>query len=357
MPYGDALYTVNIILGPVPGVAANLTDVLLLVAKATNPLTGRTQTFTSSTQVATALAATQISATTAAQLNYAFGQTSKRPKTIYVGYVDVVGLETYGAAYTIIKALIGNSFFFVCDQSDDKTQQESISVLIEAEDFLHFYISQVHDVQWYGATWPANYSLFEHREKTAVVWHETATSAQALAYTASRGAWNPDTEKSASWMGDLGSVAAPAALTGAQEGFLYTNKVNLGKALGTSGNFVEYGLNCNGRSIDHIVSAAWVRSALRIQFAYLVQAYASRGDKLTVDAVGGNVCLSVGMGVCRRGVSLGHFQEYTDAQGNKYPAGSYTLDLVNKKITLTLTDYFADQLREIVANVYLNEAV
>jgi len=343
----------------VPGAAVNLTDVILLVPKATNPLApGRTMAFTGPTGVAAALAGTQISATTAAQLNSAFSQTTKRPNVIYVGNVDLVGAETYGAAYTIIKGLIGSSFFFICDQSNDKTQQESISVLIEAEDFEHFYSAQVLDTQWYGAVYPVNYALFTGREKTATFWHETATVAQALAFTAERGAYNPDTELSASWMGKLTSVAAPTALTAAQELLMKGYYVNLGKAFGTDANFVRHGTNCNNRSIDHIVTAAWLRAAMKVSNAQLVASYAARGEKLTVDAKGGNTVLASNMAVVLRGLGLGHFQKYTDPlTGVQYPKGSYSLDLPNKRITCNITAYFSDQVREIVINNYLNEAV
>ncbi len=353
MGYGSGMLTINVALSPTPGVGVDLTSTLLLCPKATNSLNGsHFANFTSSTAVASYLGLGYISAATAARATAMFAQ-NPVPQKVVIGNVDLVGAETYATAIPAIAAL-GATFFGIVDDSDLAATQEAISLYVESMAGTYLYFCQVKDVLWYGGTWPATYSLFQHREWTAVVWHETATAAQSPAYAATGLATNQD-NKSGSWKFGLASVTAPAVLTSANLTNLEANYVNMGVAWSPYANWVSKGLNCNNRPIDHLVTAAWFKAKLTSNVTTLIQNKGVRREKLTVDEFGAGEVVAAVKSACDEGVSKAHFREYTDATGVKYPKVSSSVNTTTRTITVVPEAYFTTGADAIVINAYLNE--
>jgi len=351
--YGAGILTINVSLSPTPGVGVSLTTVLELVPKATNSLNGdRFRTYTSITSANSDFAAGYISAITKAHIVAVFAQTPV-PKKYLVGNVDLVGGETYATALPLIIAA-GANFFGVTDQSDVFASHELLSAAVELYAGQYIYFCQVKDPQWYGATWPANYVNFQGREWTAVVWHETGTSAQSYAYAAAGLATDPDT-KSGSWKFNLASVTAPTALTSSQETNLETNLVNFGKAWSPATNWIAKGLNCNNRPIDHLVTAAWFKEKMRTNVTTLIQNKGVRREKLTVDDKGAGEVQAQLKSACDEGLSKAHFREYTATDGTKYPRVTMSVNTTTRTITGVPEAYFTTGADAIVINAYLNE--
>lgn len=356
MAYGDSILTLNLYMSAVPGATANLTDLLILVAQASNSLNGdRYREYTNTSDVDSDYGAGYISATTQAQLTDIFSQTTKRPKKVLVGRVDVVGGETYLVGMDAC-ITAGAEFYYVAAQSSTIADHESVSAGVEADGF-RIFISQTVSAartEWYGATWPASWPNFEGRERTAMVWHETDAEPQAMCFGASRGAYDPD-EKSAGWAGNVASVPAPAALTSGQETNLAANEVNLGKNCTLGANWVADGKNCAGRDIEHIVSLDWFRENVKADVYTMIATMSAFGDKLTADKQGEARIASIVQSYANEGVSKGHFVEYTSATGIQYPRVTTSSDRTAKTITCNCEVYFAQRVTSITINLYGNE--
>ena len=356
--YGDDSISINVYLLPLPGAGADLQTVLLVVPQATNSLNGsRYRSYASTDDVTADEDAGYISATTAAQLTDAFSQSYTRPETILVGRCDLVGGEHYDDA--IEKCIdAGADFFGVCLQTDTASEHVLASIYVEtlAATTPKVLFIQSSSVDWYGATWPAGYSTVQANKWSAIFFHDTVAQPYALCVACSRLAFDPNNQ-SAAFRCELTGVASyAAALTTAQKTNALANHVNLlGSGMGTD-YWSDLGLNFEGRAIDHLVSAAWLRSNLLTSIQAIVRAYAARGRKLPVNTEGARILESAVAGVANQGVSIGHFDKYTDANGIEYPKTSSTYSRTNNSITITMDLFFANQVQTITVNAYLNEA-
>jgi len=187
-----------------------------------------------------------------------------------------------------------------------------------------------------------------------VVWHETGTSGQALAYAAGGLATNPD-DKSGSWKFALAATTAPTPLTAGQETTLEANYVNYGKAWSPYANWVAKGLNCANRPIDHLVTAAWFKAKIQTNVTTLIQNKGVRREKLTVDEVGAGEVGAQVKSACDEGVSKAHFREYTAPDGTKYPKVTNTYATATRTITSVPDAYFTTGADKVNVNAYLNE--
>ena len=365
--YGNDSLTINVYLLPLPGTGADLRTLAYGVPKATNSLNGaRYRPYLSATDAASDLAAGYISAQTASELTDVFSQTTARVEKVLVFNCDLAGAEHYAdtsAATSAIDVAIAagmtiTSFFGVAIQSDTAGEQLKMSVWCEshANDYPHIFFLQSTSVDWYGATWPAAFSTIQTNKWSASFFHTTATQPYALCVATERLAYDPDAQ-SAGWRCEIVGVAAyTAALTSANKVNALANHVNLLGA-GMGSNFwSDLGLNFEGRQIKHLVSAAWLRYRMTESIQFMVRSLAAQGLSIPVNTSGAKQVESIVAGVAQRGVSIGHFDAYTDSNGVKYPKTSSTYSRSTNTITVTLDLYFNNEVQTIVVNAYLNEA-
>lgn len=371
--YGNDSIAVNCYMLPVPGSGADLRTVAYGVPKAANTLNGsRYRTYTSSTDAATDLAAGYISATTAAALAAAFSQTYQRPAKILVFNADLAGTEHYAdtsaATSAIDQAILAgmaiSTFFGICIQNSGSAENLKMSVWCEGHngDAPHAFFAQSNDAGWYGATWPATYSTVQTNKWTAYFYHDGAdlgTAPYALCVACAGLAPDPD-QQSAGWRFPLSSVVVyTTPLTAAQKANALTNHVNLLTSLGTQTLWQDLGLNGEGRQISHLVSTAWLKYGLISDLQNLVISYGARRQKLPVNQAGAKVVEGIVLARANRGTrhadgsGLGHFTDYTDGAGTKYPNSSTSY--AGTTITVTLNEYFENETLSIAVNAYLNE--
>lgn len=343
----NVLNTVNIILGPSPPSRVSFTIPLLLVDKLTNTLGGtRVVTFTSASDVSTALAATTISATTAAWLNAGFSQIPA-PSKIKVAFHDTAAVETLAAALAAIEAL-DTDWYGTAIYSRLAADIVTWAALIEARKKI--FVAQSADSSWLDSGVPAGLSAIAAYERTAVIYHDLATAAADLCWLVSRLVWDPDFQ-SAGWEGQVRGVAAlTTALTNAQRDFVSGNDCNVGLPFSSAGVYVSPGVNQNGRALYEIVSGDWLAARLSEDFAFAKLTHTSRGEKWIVDGTGQVEGLGIINGRLQQGEDVKHFPR---GQTRATAEAITTADILARRLRFKAEAQIAGDARVFVINAYL----
>ena len=324
--YGPNNITITVSLQAVPGEGADLTTVLYMVDEASgNSLDGdRFMTFNSTVDVADALASSFISSAVSTALNTAFGQTPQ-PGKILVGRVDTGGAETYGTAYAFIKtavALASSGFYGVVLDSRADADILLVSAAVETDGF-RIFILQSADSDWLTAGYPAALTVIEGREQTGIIYCDTAAAVQDLAWLCNRLAKSPD-RQSVGFPAKLFGVAVNATpTTSSQDALALANEVNLGKPWGTAANWMSPGVNANNRPLKFIRSVDWFVTRLEERWTQLLQDASLRGDIIPVNAEGQAQVAAILNGLIEEGLTLGHFDTDTKADGTILPQVIY----------------------------------
>lgn len=297
------LITVAIFFGPSPPPRLSFTIPLLLVDKATNTLGGvRVVSYTSASEVAAALVATQISATTAAWLTDAFSQIPT-PAKVKVAFHDTAAVETLTAALAAIEAL-DTDWYGTAIYSRVNADIVTWAALIEARKKI--FVAQSGDSSWLDSGVPAGLSAIAGYDRTAVIYHATATEAADLTWLVSRLVHDPD-KRSAGWEGQVRGVASTAALTTAQRDFIVGNDANVGLPFSSADVYVSPGVMQSGRAIYELVTADWFSARVAEDFAFAKLAHTNRGEKWIVDPTGQVEGLGILNGRLQQGEDVGHF--------------------------------------------------
>lgn len=298
-----AAISISISLSAAPSTETPIGPALMLVPQATNSLNGdRYREYTSSTEVATDLAAGYIAASVAQWLNDALDQNPK-PEKVLLGRVDVVGGESYGDGYTAV-VNAGATFYAVCVATRVDADYLAVNTAMGSDRRL--LVVQSNDADWLTASWPAGLSTLEDDETVAVIYHDSDSEAADLCWAANRLAFDPDTT-SAPWICSVANVNAYAAMTSTQRTNALANYANVGLAFGTSSFFVLNGTNAAGRPVAHIVTMHWLESRWSTGLQALIQNHADRGEKLTINETGQAKVLGVLESTLQQGVAAGHF--------------------------------------------------
>lgn len=269
-------------LSPNPPGRAGFGKVLLIVPKASNSLnSGTTLEFASYAEAQAAQTAGYISSATLARMLVAFSQ-SPRPAAVKVGNVDLVGSETYAAAFTRILG-VTNDFYGVCIDDRTDTIIDAVSDAVEADGTKQFFFVD-EDTSWLDSGVPSGFSGLVAYLRTSGIWHDVSTAYPDIALACGRLAFDPD-ERSVDWKQQLVGVAnISTALTAAQRGFILSNKINVGLPFGSQTNFLFSGQSISGRAIYEVLSADWFRARVQEDVANLYARAAAFGDKIIVGA-------------------------------------------------------------------------
>ncbi|MEQ1572509.1 MAG: DUF3383 family protein [Myxococcota bacterium] len=334
-------------LASLPPARAGFGNALYLVDKATNTLGGtRVVSYSSAADVAAALLATQISATTAAQLTAAFTQ-QPTPSKIKVAFRDTALSETMTAALAAIEA-VDTDWYGTAIYSRTAADIVAWAALIEARKKL--FVAQTTDVLWLAAGVPAAFSAISAYERTVVIYHDTSSVAADLCWLVSRLVFNPDNQ-SAPWEGQVRGVASYAAnLTAAQRDFAVGNDCNVGLPFSSAAFYVSPGVNQNARSIYEMVTADWLAARISEDLQALKLAHTDRGDKIIVDPSGQGKVMAILQTRLAQGEGVGHFGKgQTRPTAEPITAG----DIAAKRLRFKVEAQIAADARLFQFNVYL----
>jgi hypothetical protein len=156
-------------------------------------------------------------------------------------------------------------------------------------------------------TLPGALAGYATAERTAIVYHDTATEWADVAWACSRLVWDPDVQ-SAAWDGPIAGVDAYAtALTTTQRSAAQGIDVNLILPYGGSDTYVDAGKNGAGRPLYEIVSADWFYARLQERIADQKVSHAARGQKIPLTERGQIKIKAEIDALFEQGVSAGHF--------------------------------------------------
>lgn len=345
----DPNIVVNIFLDPSPAQQAGFGTVLLLVPLSANSLNGvRVASYTSYEAAQTAQTAGYISATTLAELNVAFAQ-SPKPATVKVGYVDIVGGETYG---TGLAACItyDPDFYGVCIQPRTDAEIVACATYVESASKKMLFAFQSDDASWLDSGIPAGLSAIDNYERTIACYHLSDAQYFDIAYMCNRLVYDPD-ELSATWTyAPLSSVTAYVTTpTEAQRLLCIANDGNLGLAFGGGTFVVDPGTTLNERPIYEIVTADWFATRLQERISTLAVSRASRGQKIIMDAGGQTLIQAEILALLKQGAQAGHF---VTGQYTSTPETITTSDISSRKLRFTVRAQIATSARLVTFNCY-----
>lgn len=326
----DTNFTINITLESSALAQAGFGTVLFMVDEAGgNGLGGdRVATYASLAEATAANTAGEISAGTLAALTAAFAQ-RPQPSQIKVGRVDTGGGETYATAYELIKTA-DSDFYGVC--LDKRTATEILLVAAKTEAENRLLVFQSADADWLTSGTPSAFSAAAAYENSAVVYHDTATVWADVALAVNRLTFDPDTI-SVPWDCPIQGVSAYAtALTTAQRNFALANDCNVLGSLGGSPNFIDPGVNLNGRPLYEIVTAHWLEARLAEGLAALKVNESAVGRKIPLTARGQSQVAGVLRSVFELGVLAGHFVE---GQTEVVPLALTSADITAQRMRFT----------------------
>ena len=336
----------NLYLSPSPPSRASFSTVLFLVDYATNPIPDRVVAYADASEVAAALVATDISATTASVLTKAFTQIPTL-SNIKVAYWDTVGLETLSSAMTAIQAFDDDWYGSVIYSRAD-ADIAAWAALVEARRKL--FIAQSADATWLTAGVPAGLSTIDGVERTATIYHDVDAEPADICWLASRLVFDPDTQ-SAGWEGQIRSVAGlTTGLTAAQRDFAEANNCNLGLPFSSADVYVSPGVNMNGRGIYEILSADWYITRVSEDMAYLKLQHTARGAKIPVNAEGQVKVMGILNSRLQQGVAAGHFVK---GQTRVTPIDITTADETARRLRFKVEAQIAGDTRIFMFNVYV----
>lgn len=273
---------INVFLASLPPPRQAFGAPLLIVTDVGNGLGGAVvATYSSSQDVATALAASEITAQTADFVNTAFAQ-QPRPSQVLVTAAAASGYEL---AYAAARAS-NDSFYGVALDTVLAADVLEVSAAVET-DAEKFFVAMSDDADWLTAGVPAAYSAMAGRERTAVIYHDITTEPAALAWLAARlGVANPDS-RSAPWTGRLREILPyTTAITGGQRDLALANQANILLPFGTAPVYLKDGENISGRPVYEILTGDWYRARVREDLIAAKLNADDRGEKIIVGTIG-----------------------------------------------------------------------
>lgn len=291
--------TVTVTIEDLPPAITAFSIALLLVPLATNSLNGsRVLSFGSLADAQDARDASYISAATMLAATAAFAQPSV-PSAFKVGYVDLVGGETYATGLAACWAADADFYWVLCSP---RTDAEIVLVADYVESIATTrplrFMFQSDDAGLLGS-FPAGLSGAQGNERTGGIYHSSDAAWNDVAYVVNRATFDPAIQR-VPWVGS--PVAGVAALsprpTQAQRDIAGgTNYINLMLPYGIYPYTMDPGVMITGRPIEEGCTADFLQITLQSAVASMVAGRAIRGQEVAVDAIGQALVVAVVAGV------------------------------------------------------------
>jgi len=295
--------SIAITLAPAPLQIAGFGVPMIIADHTTSTLGGdRIRTYTDTSGAQADNTAGELSAAMLAAVTAAFSQRTP-PASVKVGRTDAADAD-FAATLAAIR-VVDDDFYGVAAETRVAASQVVLSTAVEAT--RKFYVLQSADADWLTTGLPAAFSALAGRERTAVLYHDTATQWADFAWLANRLVFDPDST-SAPWDGAVQGVTGYAsAPSDTAKGFLDANFANHGLPYGSETFFVDAGVNCAGRAIHEIETADWFYARLQEAVVGVKTAASARGAKIVVGAEGQAQILAEIAALFQRGVNAKHF--------------------------------------------------
>lgn len=296
--------SITITLDPAPAAERGFGIPLLMVDAATSSLDGdRTRRYSTYAAVQADNTAGFISAGVLEAARVAFSQ-NRPPDEIMLGTQQ--GVETWDVALAAI-IVDDPDFYGICIEPRSDTEILAVSAAVEALVPGRLFIAQSADADWLTAGLPAALTALDTRERTAVVYHDTAAEWADFGWLAGRLSWDPD-ETSAPWDAEVKEVAQLATLpTDTQKGNLDDNNANHILPYGGVNAWMDPGASQNTRPLYEQLTADWFEARLQERIASLKNTLSNRGEKLILDEGGQNAVLGEILAQYNEGEAAGHF--------------------------------------------------
>ena len=331
--------------------SAGFSTVLLLVPLATNSLNGdRVVTFATLAEAQDYQTAGYISAATLVALTTAFSQ-DPTPAEVKVGYVDLVGAETYATALTACIA-VDSDFYGVCIFVRTNAEIAAVGALVETNAKRMLFGFQSADSSWLNSGIPSGLSAMADYERSFAMYHDTATEWADLAQMVKRLGFDPDLQ-SAPWnAGGLADVDAYAtAITSTQRGYVIANNGNVVLPFGLEDASPDPGVNLAGRPLYELVTADWFMTRLQEDTSALINDLSNRGAKLPLDATGQTMVVSAIKSRLAQGVAAGHFE---DGQYTVVAEAITSADITARRMRVTVRAQNVVSARLFTFNLYFS---
>jgi hypothetical protein len=307
---------------------------LLLVPLASNSLNGsRVLSFASLADAQDARDAGYISASTMAAATVAFSQPSV-PSAFKVGYVDLVGSETYATA---LAACISadTDFFWVCITARTDAEIVAVSDYIEgiATTRVLRFMFQSDDTGLMGS-FPSGLTGLQDNTRTQGIFHTSDSEWNDVAYVVNRGTYDP-AQVSVPWTGcQLSGVAAlsPNPTQTQRNTAVNTNNINLMLPYFVSAFVMDPGVDITGQPIEEGITADYLSIAVRRAVALMVVNRSNRGQKTAVDATGQQLVIAAASGVMSLAETAGHIEPGWSVVGETITEA----DLSNRELRFTI---------------------
>jgi len=362
MPYADANIVVSVYMQAVPADGQAFDTTLLLVDEAEgtgNGLNGdRYRTYTNYQAAVDDQAAGYITTAVLARAQDFFAQPGSKHKLL-IGRVDTGAGEVYanhatnGALEKVIAA--GANFYGVtCDARTDTPILAIAAYCATDKRYLFAFTSA--DATWLTAGYPATLTALENNEYAiGNVYHDVATEAAELALLGNRLDYDLD-DKAPGWSCNLATIADyTTAITAAQKALAEANEVNLIETWGNT-QWLDPGLTCADRPIEHIVAVQWFKARLEEDLAALVQGKSAFGEKIPVSVKGQRTVLGVINRRLKLGIQAGHFLEVSSVdEDNKTYAEALTItttDVTNRKLRFNVNVIWETSALQFQVDVY-----
>ena len=367
MPVTDTGTWNNLVSAPITLAAlgstrASFTQILMLVASVT-PGGGTIASYTTLDEViadTANLSAVAISMATAIfeQGTYQAAGVSK----LYIQGVDTGGGQTHVQA---LAAAIASGADIFCIVADSRTPATQILIATAVETYAasgayYLFITQDDDADWLTTGIPSAWSAVEDYEFTAIVYHDdnandSAATRADCALAGNRIAWDPDVQ-SVAWNCNLAGVdALTTDLTDTQRGFV-DDMANAVMPFFDATSWLHPGQNLNGRQLEHIVTAAWIRRRLMEAGGNALVAASARGTKIAVDPEGQGLLKAAFEAVAILAVSARHLTT-TDPTKPPYRVKALAItdaDITAGQLRFTFEGQFATGVRKLSIPVNLS---
>lgn len=348
----DDLLSISITLGALSSGRASFSTLLLLVASVT-PGGGTLASYANLAEVQADIA--NLNTIAVAMATAAFGQANP-PESILIQGVNTGAAQTYVQA---LDAAIGAGANFYGVLADVRTPATQVAIATDIEtkaasETYLLFITQDDDADWKTSGSPSAWTDVDDYERTVVCYHDDndndASSARLdVALAAQVLSWDADTQSAPWTTAVLGVPALTAKVTATQKGFLRSNCANTALPFGTTTDYwVDPGQNQNGRPVDHVVSADWMRTRIREALADLMVAVSARGTKITVDGAGQGLIGNAIEGVFQLGLTAGHILDY-----RLTPLPVTNADITAQRVRFDGEAQFATGVRRVSLSLYL----
>ncbi len=270
----------------------------------------RYQDFTSATDTAAALAASEISTEVKDFLDVAWLQ-DKAPTTVRVCRVDLVGGESYADALVALIAENLSDVWMLCSDLRVVADLEDFATAVEAYGGDYFLLMEDDEADWLtagvSAAWIAAASNIATYSWSGVAYHDVTTAAPAFGIATNRLAFDPDVT-SVGWECDVGGIDAYATyVTPTQRTNAIGNNVSVQGTWGSTDFWWDAVRSFEGRPIKECLTAAWFKARVNEAIQTMHQRESAAGRAVLVDEGGMSQLLSVIEGVISTGFSAKHF--------------------------------------------------